>query len=363
MRRTAALIAGAGPAGTAAAIALARAGAQPLLIERQRETGDALCGGFLSWRTVDRLAGLGLDPAALGGTIVRSVRLFAGGRSATSDLPAPAIGVSRYRLDSALLAEARRAGAAVEQGCTIREASATSLRLADGGTIEGDSLFLATGKHELRGHGRDTRADADPWLGLRIRLPAGPRLERLVGDAVELHLFDRGYAGLVRQEDGGGNLCLALHKSLLAETGGSPASLFAWLAAELPELGERIADASTAQPDAIAAVPYGWRAQSSQPGVFRLGDQAAVIPSLAGEGIDIALASGTAAAAAWARGGAAAAVSFQRGFAASMHRPLAIAEWLKRLCERPMLAVPGVALLEALPALAGVFARATRLAA
>ena len=363
MRRAAALIAGAGPAGTAAAIALARAGAQPVLIERQRETGDALCGGFLSWRTIDRLARLGVDPAALGGTTVRSMRLFAGGRTAGSRLPAPAIGISRHRLDSALLAEARRAGAAVEQGCAIREANGTMLRLADGGTIAGDALFLATGKHELRGHGRDTRAEADPWLGLRIHLPASPRLERLVGDAVELHLFDRGYAGLVRQEDGRGNLCLALHKSLLAETGGGPAGLFARLAAELPELGDRIAGASTGHPDAIAAVPYGWRAQTGVPGLFRLGDQAAVIPSLAGEGIDIALASGTAAAMAWVNGGPGAAPTFQRAFAASMCRPLTVAEWLKRLCERPTLAVPGVALIEALPALAGLFARATRLAA
>lgn len=363
MRRTAALIAGAGPAGTAAAIELLRAGARPLLIERQRETGDPLCGGFLSWRTIDRLAGLGIDPATLGGTIIRSVRLFAGGRSAESRLPGAAMGVSRHRLDSALVAEARRAGAGVELGCAIREAAGTTLRMADGATIAGDSLFLATGKHELRGHGRDTRATGDPWLGLRIRLPATPRLERLVGDAVELHLFDRGYAGLVRQEDGSGNLCLALHKSLLAEAGGGPGALFAHLAETLPELADRIAGAPADNPDAVAAVPYGWRAQSGVTGLFRLGDQAAVIPSLAGEGIDIALASGSAAAAAWTQGGAAAAVTFQRRFSASLRRPLAVAEWLKQLCERPALAVPGVALMEALPALAGLFARATRLAA
>ena len=56
-----AVVVGAGPAGSAAAIGLARAGAGVLLLERTRETGDALCGGFLSWRTLARLDALGID--------------------------------------------------------------------------------------------------------------------------------------------------------------------------------------------------------------------------------------------------------------------------------------------------------------
>src|SRR5262249_11943500 len=60
MRRTAALILGGGPAGAAAAIRLAEQGLRPLVIERNRETGDALCGGFLSWRTLESLARLGV---------------------------------------------------------------------------------------------------------------------------------------------------------------------------------------------------------------------------------------------------------------------------------------------------------------
>src|SRR5690606_20916515 len=73
-----AIVAGAGPAGSAAAIGLARAGAKPLLLERARETGDALCGGFLSWQTLARLDALGIQRASLGGQAVRRVRLFAG---------------------------------------------------------------------------------------------------------------------------------------------------------------------------------------------------------------------------------------------------------------------------------------------
>src|SRR5690606_22550410 len=151
-----------------------------------------------------------------------------------------------------------------------------------------------------------------PVMGLRLRLPAHPALARLVGDAVELHLFDRGYAGLVRQEDGSGNLCLAVHKSRLDEAGGEPAALLLSLGNALPRLGARLAHAAgSGSIDAVGHVPSGWRTAESAPGLFCLGDQAGVIPSLAGEGMGLALASAEAAVAAWRHGGGDAAPAFQ----------------------------------------------------
>ena len=50
-------------------------------------------------------------------------------------------------------------------------------------------------------------------------------------------------------------------------------------------------------PLAVAGIPYGY--QASPGNLFRLGDQAAVIPSLTGDGIAIALHSGQQAAEAW----------------------------------------------------------------
>ena len=82
------LIVGAGPAGCAAALALHAAGAPARLVERNRAVGDAICGGFLSWRTLARLDRLGLPQAALGGHVVRRVRLFARQRRAEAALPA-----------------------------------------------------------------------------------------------------------------------------------------------------------------------------------------------------------------------------------------------------------------------------------
>ena len=285
MRRTPALIVGGGPAGASAAIVLARAGMPHLLVERSRETGDAICGGFLSWRTLESLATLGIDPAALGPARVTDVRLFAGGRHAEARLPRPAHGVSRRLLDTVVLARAMAAGAAVERGVTVREIAGATVRFEDGAELRGDALFLASGKHDVRGLARPAEARGDdPVLGLRVRLPPTPGLARMIGSAIELHLIDRGYVGIVLQEDGSANVCMAVHRSAMLAAG-SPAALLDALGVAHPRLGDRLGYRASAAPiDAIANVPYGWRARTTGAGVFRLGDQAGRHPVAGGRG-------------------------------------------------------------------------------
>ena len=58
-----------------------------MLVDRDAAVGDALCGGFLSWKTAERLASLGIDPAVLGGHEVRKLAVFAGGPAVEADLP------------------------------------------------------------------------------------------------------------------------------------------------------------------------------------------------------------------------------------------------------------------------------------
>jgi menaquinone-9 beta-reductase len=345
MRRAVAIIGG-GPAGAAAAITLALAGADHVLLERSRETGDALCGGFVSWRTLETLAALGIGADALTPARITRARLFAGDRAVEAPLPRPAAAVSRRRLDSLLLAAAETVGASVERGAHIQ-------RLAD---VDAPAVLLATGKHDLRGLPRPVDPE-DTTLGLRVRLAPSPALARLVGDAVELHLFDRGYAGVALQEDGSANVCLAVRRSRLREAG-TPAALLVQLATG--PLGERLASLDPAVTvEAVANVPYGWRATDTAPGLYRLGDQAGVIPSLAGEGMGIALASGVSAARAVLT--ATAAPHWQRGFARRIARPVARADRIRAAMERPATALPLVAVARIAPALIGWAAAATRI--
>jgi flavin-dependent dehydrogenase len=349
VRRTSALIVGGGPAGAAAAIALARGGAMPVVIERSPGEHDLVCGGFLGWDALAALKRLGLDPAALGARPIRRLRLVSGTRTIESDLPGAAAGLSRRRLDAALLHLAEEAGAAVLRGRTARALDGRCLRLDDGEEMEAGALFLATGKHELRGAARDL-GDWPVSVGLRATLPPLPDL----AGTIELHLFDGGYAGLLVQEDGATNLCLTVSRARMA---GKPEALLAELIAEAPLLGERIGTMPS-QWDAVARVPYGWRARSTAPGRYRVGDQAAVIASLAGDGIAIALASGVAAARACLAGKSAPA--YQRDFARRSAQPIRVAEALRHLAARPlrrrlMMGLAG------LPGLAKAAARLTRI--
>lgn len=352
------LILGAGPAGCAAAIALARSGAKPLIVERTRETGDALCGGFVSWQTLAQLERLGVG--GLEAHPIAEVRVFHREQRATARLPDLAIGVSRHRLDTVMQGLAQRAGATLERGIAARS-YADGILKTDSRDFVPEALFLATGKHDVRGFGRP-KPTGDAPMGLRIRLAPHPALRKLLVHAIELHLFEGGYAGLLLQEDDSANLCMALRKSRFTEAAGDAATLLRQLGGAHPQLGERLAFLPGAPAaDAIAAVPYGWRTDTTEAGLFRLGDQAAVIPSLAGEGMGIAIASGAAAAAAYLEGGPAAAPQFQRNFAARTRRPVAVASMLWHQGERPAMARMAVPLLGAFPALAGFAARMTRI--
>ena len=353
------VILGAGPAGSAAALTLARAGHRPRVLERTATVGDALCGGFLSWRTLAQLDALGVPADVLGGHRVERLRLFAGGRSASAALPAPAQGVSRRRLDGRLNAAVEAAGVAIERGVVAQEWGGGGLTLRDGGRITPAALLLATGKHELRGLPRGGRTDGgDPSLGLRLVLRPDARLATELDGVIELHLFAGGYAGLVAQEDGRANLCLAARKSALAAAGGSPDALLASWADESPAFADRLAARDGEAPDAIAAVPYGWRARATEAGVYRLGDQAAVIPSLAGEGLGIAVASGVSAAEAVLAG--LPAPDWQARFAAQAARPVALSRLLRALAERPGWARPLLPLTR-VPAVVRMLGGATRI--
>ena len=338
MRQPDPLILGAGPAGCAAAITLARGGAQPLLIDRSEQVGDPLCGGFLSWQTVRQLQSLGVDCAELGAHPVHRLRLFTDSLAQEMALPATAYGLSRHALDIALRSVAQAAGVKMEFDhiTGIEPGAFTGTAIGKKSQWQADSIFLATGKEDVRGETRP-RLAADPAMGLRVRLPPSPDRNRLMSGAIELHLFKGGYAGIVLQEGGHANICLALRKSALTRAGNRPAALLAKIAEESQPFAERLGDDwRDAAIDTIGAVPYGWIAQDTTAGLFRIGDQAAVIPSLAGEGIGIALASGTIAANAWLSHGAQGASDYQQSFARAAWRPVKMAALARTLAESPL---------------------------
>jgi len=320
---------GAGPAGSVAALLLARSGKQPILIDRDARIGDAICGGFLSWKTAAVLRALGCDPVALGAHRANRLRLFAGEKMSETLLPEQGFGLSRHSLDTALRDAAVAAGAelVIERA---REVGPGRI-VTDFREWRTEGLFLATGKHDVRGEARP-RGSKDPALGLRIRMPSSPERTKLIDDAIELHLFEGGYAGIVLQEDGSANICLAVNKSAMAKAGGKPHDLLRAYAERAPAFAKRLGDLEGDESiDTIGSVPYGWIARTTEAGVYRLGDQAAVIPSLAGEGMSIALASAKDAVAAFC--GGTCGPDYQAAFARRAARPVRTAAALWRVSE------------------------------
>jgi len=301
------LIAGGGVAGAAAACLL---GPEATLIEREAGAHDKICGEFVSYEAQHYLAQLGVDVAALGGSPIDAVRLVHGDRLARAPLPFRGYGLSRRVLDAAVLGRAVKAGAQVVRGHAVRGVLRCGLEVAGQGKLPADAVFLATGKHDLRGVRRIPAQPPEDLVGLKMYFRLRPDQAATLAGHVELLLFRGGYAGLQLIEGGSANLCLLVRRSRFTAAGGGWPGLQDALERDCPHLQSRLRGALPLldRPLSIFRVPYGYVHQPTPddlPGLFRLGDQVGVIPSFSGDGVSIALHSAFGAVNALRRGNAA----------------------------------------------------------
>ena len=106
------IVVGAGPAGSAAAIAACRAGARVILLDRDDFPRDKVCGDGIAADALDVLAGLGVTGIADGYPAVERLRLVApGGAEVSRPLPRVAHTIPREVFDARLVAAAVAAGA------------------------------------------------------------------------------------------------------------------------------------------------------------------------------------------------------------------------------------------------------------
>ena len=289
-----AAIVGGGPAGAAAAFRLARAGQRTILFEREAGRCHKVCGEFISVEAAAHLASLGLDPAWMGAVPIRHVRLIQGERTATATLPFPAFSLSRDVMDEALLSAAAAQGAEIRRGSAIRGLTedADGVTLQSDGAVRARTAFLATGKHELRGHRRPPGAIND-LIGFKRHLTLAPAQAAVLEHHVEVLLFPGGYAGLQPIPGGHANLCLVIEKRVHDTLDRDWDALVDYLARRSAIFAERLAGAEPhwSKPLSIYGIPYGFVHRQASPArrLHRLGDQLAVIPSFCGDGIAIAL--------------------------------------------------------------------------
>jgi flavin-dependent dehydrogenase len=177
-----------------------------------------------------------------------------------------------------------------------------------------------------------------------------------------LFLFPGGYAGLAPIEDGLVNLCLVVRQRQFKKFDCRWDVLLDALRAAVPALRQRlnVATPCSDRPLAIASIPYGFvHRRSDGPCPWRLGDQAAVIPSFAGEGISIALHSARLAAETYFADGDGA--RYQARLAADLAVRIRRATLISRLLVHPAGQTLALTATQLMPGLIGAVARHTRI--
>jgi menaquinone-9 beta-reductase len=294
------MIVGGGLAGAMAALRLARAGHDVVLFEKERSAHHKVCGEFLSPEAVAYLHDAGVDPLQLGAVEIGRLRVSVRRRVTATDLPFRALSLSRHVVDEALLNQAVQAGCDVRRGQAVQQLSRESgewiAALGDGRIERAKNVFLATGKHDLRGWNRPEGAHAG-LVGFKMHWRLGEAATRSLRGFMDLYLFSGGYGGLALIEHECANLCLVVRRERLRHLG-DWRGLLAALCAENEFIARTLSGARALweRPLAISSIPYGYLAEESQ-AAWRVGDQAAVIPSFTGDGMAIALHSGAMAAA------------------------------------------------------------------
>jgi geranylgeranyl reductase family protein len=338
------LVIGAGPAGSAAAIALARGGARVAVADRAAFPRDKVCGDGLLPDAARTLAGLIGDEALRQlGQKTRGILFRApGGKEGT--VPVPGLVVPRLRLDALLLERAADAGADV-----LREASlegfegepgrwrAARLRTARGRVALGaDRFVLATGAMPrpriLAGLGELGRC------GAAVRGYA--RIDGLPDDTLVIS-FERAFPGgyLWAFPLGGGlwNVGCGVFDGC-----GSP-RLAELATAFLARLGVDTWQQRPRGAPLAAAFP---RPRAARGNVLAVGDAAGLTRPFSGEGIGPALASGVLAARCLLEHGDGAAGRYENSLLARYRSEFRAWRLGERLLRRPRLVDATVARVE-----------------
>lgn len=300
------LIAGAGPAGSATAIHLARAGHHVVVVDRARFPRDKACSEYLSPECVRQLDGLGLLPTLrqAGAQPLHGTRVFAPkgasltGRFAEADplrTNATGLAVSRRLLDQQLVDAARAAGAEVREQTTIEEL------VYDGGTVAGAVVRDAQGDRTTirsrlvvgadglrsvvarrlgrRRHGMPSR------LAFVAHVAGVPGLEGLA----EMHVGPEGYVGLNRIGPDLANVALVVPQSRVRAARGRATDYFFELLTRFPGVAGRVRAERLVREVMVTGPFAAWSGRVIADGALLVGDAADFFDPFTGEGICSAL--------------------------------------------------------------------------
>ena len=308
MSRTSAfdvIIAGAGPAGSATAAQLARAGFSTLLLDRAAFPREKACGEYTSPQSEEVLRRLGALGAIERYTrripamhlISPSGRRFVLDYASAGGGPRYILATPRVEFDAALVDFARQCGAQVHErarvtGVTARDARVTGvvIREKDGKETELAARLVigADGTHSVVARSLGATAPLR-WprnLGMVARYTGYKGLD----DWGEMHVGVQGYAGLAPLANGLLNVGLVMPlRSAAAYNGMSAAQRFEAFASSFPAVANCL-DGAERVTDVRGMGPIGARVSTTfGNGYLLVGDAAGFFDPFTGEGVYKAL--------------------------------------------------------------------------
>jgi len=305
MRSCDVVIIGAGPAGSSAAIMLARLGYSVALLDKEQFPREKLCGDFINPSNWPILRALGVENEIL----ARARQRVTGFRITTvagdeAECPLPltstepfGLGLSRRSLDHILVEKAQGESVIVLQSCRIQnlEREETGWRIGfnaygSAETLRARVLIGADGRHSWVAHHLGLTRSAD-MRGRAVAFQLRLRCRGGLGDRVEIHLFPGGYVGLLGLGENLINLCLAVDKDRLPDDQPFARLLESHLPLN-PHL-KTILNRSEPAGELRSTYPvYFSPRRSYGDNVLLVGDAARVNEPVSGEGIYFALKSG-----------------------------------------------------------------------
>lgn len=280
------IVAGAGPAGCACAITAARGGARVLLLEKDKLPRHKVCGEFVSPESLSLLTSLLGRERFASLPEIGAARIFLQGKSATVKVTPPARSIPRFDLDAALLESARSHGTHALEEAEVREVGERSGKfqvVTPSGTFTSKAMVNASGRWSRLTQPEAASSSAAKWIGIKAHFrEANPPA------SVDLYFFRGGYCGVQPVSGEAVNAC-AMVRSDVARTLPEVFALH-------PELGRRSRDWEPLFPAVTTSGLVFREVVTEDDGMVLVGDAAGFIDPFAGDGISLALHSGTLAA-------------------------------------------------------------------
>ena len=377
MRNFDVIIAGAGPAGSSAAIHLARGGLHVLLVEQKKFPRPKLCGEFISPECEQHFQKLGVsEEMACSAPSLISETVFYSSRGHHVTVPSnwfggsAALGLSRAVMDDVLLRRAQTCGVNVLEGATINEPildhnKVLGVRLKlDGHEREYHAPITidATGRARIltRKLKTEERRSKPKLIAFKVHL----RNTRVAPNACEIYFYPGGYGGLSTIEGGLSNLCFIISAELVRRHHSDPETVMR----EAVMKNRRAAftlERAEPESDWLSASweRFGRQHPSPVKGLLAIGDSAAFIDPFTGSGMLMAFESGQLAAEVIIRHRhnlAAVESEYAAAYIRKFDSRLRICGLLRRAAFKPRLAGLSIAIVGASTQLKSKIVRATR---